>query len=134
MRFSSAYISELKKVYCIMSRSFAKPAFSRTVSVLFKHLKFSRLPYGRMAILGWNLGVQNVITYHRTPDYIYYIFFLIFFRIQKTKEEQSALLKTSFCQKKDSFWFVKYSVWWQKCFQMLHKTWIEMWKVWQNDN
>ena len=88
----------------------------------------------RSSILGWNLGVQNVITYHRTPDYICYIFFLIFFRIQKTKEEQSALLKTSFCQKKDSFWFVKYSVWWQKCFQILHKTWIEMWKVWQNEN
>ena len=54
----------------------------------------------RSSILGWNLGVQNVITYHRTPDYICYIFFLIFFRIQKTKEEQSALLKRSFCQKK----------------------------------
>ena len=104
------------------------------IILFIKHLKFSRLPYGRMAILGWNLGVQNVITYHRTPDYICYIFFLIFFRIQKTKEEQSALLKTSFCQKKDSFWFVKYSVWWQKCFQILHKTWIEMWKVWKNDN
>ena len=54
----------------------------------------------RSSILGWNLGVQNVITYHRTPDYICYNFFLIFFRIQKTKEEQSALLKRSFCQKK----------------------------------
>ena len=54
----------------------------------------------RSSILGWNLGVQNVITYHRTPDYICYNFFLIFFRIQKTKEEQSALLKTSFCQEK----------------------------------
>ena len=54
----------------------------------------------RSSILGWNLGVQNVITYHRTPDYICYNFFLIFFRVQKTKEEQSALLKTSFCQKK----------------------------------
>ena len=54
----------------------------------------------RSSILGWNLGVQNVITYHRTPDYICYNFFLIFFRIQKTKEQQSALLKTSFCQKK----------------------------------
>ena len=54
----------------------------------------------RSSILGWNLGVQNVITYHRTPDYICYNLFLIFFRIQKTKEQQSALLKTSFCQKK----------------------------------
>ena len=54
----------------------------------------------RSSILGWNLGVQNVFTYYRTPDYICYNFFLIFFRIQKTKEEQSALLKTSFCQEK----------------------------------
>ena len=54
----------------------------------------------RSSILGWNLGVQNVFTYYRTPDYICYNFFLIFFRIQKTKEQQSALLKTSFCQKK----------------------------------
>ena len=54
----------------------------------------------RSSILGWNLGVQNVFTYYRTPDYICYNFFLIFFRIQKTKEEQSALLKRSFCQKK----------------------------------
>ena len=55
------------------------------------------------SVLGWNLGVQNVITYHRTLDYIYYIFFLIFFRIQKTKEEQSALLKTSSAKKKIRF-------------------------------
>ena len=32
MRFFSAYISEYKKVCCIMSSSFAKPALSRTVT------------------------------------------------------------------------------------------------------
>ena len=88
----------------------------------------------RSSILGWNLGVQNVITYHRTPDYICYNFFLIFFRIQKQKKSSQLCSKRLSVRKKDSFWFVKYSVWWQKCYQILHKTWIEMWKVWQNEN
>ena len=39
-RFFLAYISELKKVY-FMSRSFAKPAFSRTVTIDIKQLTSS---------------------------------------------------------------------------------------------
>ena len=86
-------------------------------------------------ILGWNLGVQNVITYHRTPAF--YLVYLLFNLLQNTKDKRRAVCfaqNVFLSEKKDSFWFVKYSVWWQKCFQMLHKTWIEMWKVWQNDN
>ena len=57
----------------------------------------------RSSILGWNLGVQNVFTYYRTPDYICYNFFLIFFRIQKQKKSSQLCSKRLSVRKKIRF-------------------------------
>ena len=80
---------------------------------------------------------RSLERYHLPSDSGLYLLYLLFNLLQNTKDKRRAVCfaqNVFLSEKKDSFWFVKYSVWWQKCFQMLHKTWIEMWKVWQNDN